>query len=163
MKNNILYFILFLLFSTYSLGQEFQIGDRLNPKSKQFKLLDYSPSMKVHTYLYVDKIKEKYLFDRRVGEILIGVKNGVVVTTIYNLKLNIDEHRIEKSTLKRVNEAIGKELLFVPHNSYAITKGNTFVSLKICNTTLTFDQPRLVYLTTIKYSILMPQLSKIVL
>lgn len=163
MKNNILYFIFFLLFSTYSIGQQFQIGDRVDPKSKQFKLLDYSPSMKVYTYQYVGKIKDKYLFDRRVGEILIGVKNGVVVTTIYNLKLNIDEHRIEKSTLKRVNEAIGKELLFVPHNSYAITKGNTFVSLKICNTTLTFDQPRLVYLTTIKYSILMPQLSKIVL
>ena len=163
MKNNILYFILFLLFSTYSFGQQFQIGDRVNPKSKQFKLLDYSPSMKVFTYQYVGKIKEKYLFDRRVGEILIGLKNGVVVTTIYNLKLNTDEHRIEKSTLKRVYKAVGKELLFVPHNSFAITKGNTFVSLKICNTTLTFDQPRLVYLTTIKYSILMPQLSKIVL
>lgn len=116
MKNNILYFIFFLLFSTYSIGQQFQIGDRVDPKSKQFKLLDYSPSMKVYTYQYVGKIKDKYLFDRRVGEILIGVKNGVVVTTIYNLKLNIDEHRIEKSTLKRVNEAIGKELLFVPHN-----------------------------------------------
>ena len=103
------------------------------------------------------------MFDRRVGEIFIGLKNGVVVTTIYNLKLNTDEHRIEKSTLKRVNKAVGKELLFVPHNSYAITKGNTFVSLKICNTPMTFDQPRLVYLTTIKYSILMPQLSKIVL
>ena len=163
MKNYILYFILFLLFSTYSFGQQFQIGDRVNPKSKQFKLLDYSPSMKVHTYLYVDKIKEKYLFDRRVGEILIGLKNGVVVTTIYNLKLNTDENKIANSTLKRVNKVVGKELLFVPHNSYAITKGNTFVSLKICNTPMTFDQPRLVYLTTIKYSILMPQLSKIVL
>lgn len=156
MKNNILYFILFLLFSTNSFGQQFQIGNRVNPKSKQFKLLDYSPSMKVHTYQYVGKIKDEYLFDRRVGEILIGVKNGVVVTTIYNLKLNTDEHRIEKSTLKRVNKAIGKELLFVPHNSFAITKGNTFVSLKICNTPLTFNQPRLVFLTTIKYSILMP-------
>lgn len=163
MKNNILYFILFLLFSTYSFGQQFQIGDRVDPKSKQFKLLDYSPSMKVYTYQYVGKIKDKYLFDRRVGEILIGLKKGVVVTTIYNLKLNTDEHRIEKSTLKRVNKVVGKELLFVPHNSFAITKGNTFVSLKICNTPLTFDQPRLVYLTTIKYSILMPQLSKIVL
>lgn len=163
MKNNILYFIFFLLFSTYSIGQQFQIGDRVNPKSKQFKLLDYSPSMKVHTYLYVDKIKEKYLFDRRVGEILIGLKNGVVVTKIYNLKLNTDENKIANSTLKRVNKVVGKELLFVPHNSYAITKGNTFVSLKICNTPMTFDQPRLVYLTTIKYSILMPQLSKIVL
>jgi hypothetical protein len=156
MKNNILNFILFLLFSTYSFGQQFQIGGRVDPKSKQFKLLDYSPSMKVYTYQYVGKIKDKYLFDRRVGEILIGVKNGVVVTTIYNLKLNTDEQRIEKSTLKRVNKAIGKELLFVPHNSFAITKGNTFVSLKICNTPLTFDQPRMVYLTTIKYSILMP-------
>lgn len=156
MKNNILYSILFLLFSTYSFGQQFQIGDRVNPKSKQFKLLDYSPSMKVHTYQYVGKMKDKYLFDRRLGEIIIGVKKGVVVTTIYNLKLNTDEYRIEKSTLKRVNKVVGKELLFLPHNSLAITKGNTFVSLKICNTPLTFDQPRLVYLTTIKYSILKP-------
>jgi hypothetical protein len=156
MKNNILYFILFLLFSAYSFGQQFQIGDRVVVKSKDLKLLDYSPSMKVFTYHFVGKLKENYMFDRRVGEILIGVKNGVVVTTIYNLKLNTDEHRIEKSTLKRVNKAIGKELLFVPHNSFAITKGNTFVSLKICNTPLTFDQPRMVYLNTIKYSILMP-------
>ncbi len=157
MKNNILYFIiLFLLFSTYSFGQQFQIGDRVDPKSKQFKLLDYSPSMKVFTYHFVGKLEENYMFDRRVSEILICVKNVVVVTTIYNLKLNTDEHRIEKSTLKRVNKSVGKELLFVPHNSYAITKGNTFISLKICNTPLTFDQPRMVYLTTIKYSILMP-------
>jgi len=156
MKNNILYLFLVVLFSTYSFGQQFQIGDRVDPKSKQFRLLDYSPSMKVYTYQFVGKIESKYLFDRKVGEIIIGIKNGVVVTTIYNLKLNTDEHRIEKSTLKRVNKAIGKELLFVPHDSYAITKGNTFVSLKICNTPLTFDQPRMVYLNTIKYSILMP-------
>jgi sporulation protein YlmC with PRC-barrel domain len=145
-----------MLFSTYSFGQQFQIGDRVNPKSKQFKLLDYSPSMKVYTYQYVGKIKEKYLFKRKVADVIVGVKNGVVVTTIYNLKLNTDEHRIANSILKKVNKVVGKELSLVPHNSYAITKGNTFVSLKICNTPLTFDQPRLVYLTTIKYSILMP-------
>ena len=145
-----------LLFSTSIYSQQFQIGERIAVNSKEFKLLDYSPSIKVYTYQYVAKLKDKYLFDRRVGEILIGLKNGVVVTTIYNLKLNNCEHRIEKSTLKRVNKAVGKELLFVPHDSYSITKGNTFVSLRICNTPLTFDQPRIVYLTTIKYSILMP-------
>jgi hypothetical protein len=155
MKNNYLLLVV-LLFSVSIYGQQFKIGDRVVVKSKDLKLLDYSPSMKVFTYQFVGKLKENYMFDRRVGEILIGVKNGVVVTTIYNLKLNTDEHRIEKSTLKRVNKVIGKELLFVPHNSFAITKGNTFVSLKICNTPLTFDQPRMVYLTTIKYSILMP-------
>jgi hypothetical protein len=155
MKNNFVLLVV-LLFSTIIYGQQFQIGDRVAVKSRDFKLLDYSPSMKVYTYQFVGKIESKYLFDRKVAEIIIGVKNGVVVTTIYNLKLNTDEHRIEKSTLKRVNKAIGKELLFVPHNSFAITKGNTFVSLKICNTPLTFDQPRMVYLSTIKYSILLP-------
>jgi sporulation protein YlmC with PRC-barrel domain len=112
--------------------------------------------MKVHTYQYIGPLNNNYMFHRRVGEVLVGLKNGVVVSTIYNLKLNIDEHRIEKSTLKRVNKAIGKELLFISHNSFAVTKENKFISLKICNTPLTFDQPRIVYLTSIKYSILMP-------
>jgi hypothetical protein len=155
MKSNFVLLVV-LLFSASIYSQQFQIGDRVAVKSKEFKLLDYSPSMKVHTYKYVGKIKDKYLFDKRVSEILIGVKNGVIVTTIYNLKLINEEHKIEKSTLKKVNKVVGKELLFVPHNSYAITIGNKFVSLRICNTPLTFDQPRMVYLTTIKYSILMP-------
>jgi hypothetical protein len=155
MKNNfVLLVVLLLSASIYS--QQFQIGDRVAIKSKDFRLLDYSSSMKVHTYQYVGKIKEKYLFERKVVDVIVGVKNGVVVTTIYNLELNKEEHEIKKSTLKKVNKAVGKELLFVPHDSYAITTGNTFVSLRICNTTLTFDQPRMVYLTTIKYSILMP-------
>ena len=149
MKNNILHLFLILFFSAYTFSQQFNIGDKVKIKSQNFKLLDYSPSMKVHTYQYVGKIKDKYLFDRRVGEIFIGLKNGVVVTTIYNLKLNIDEHRIEKSTLKRVNKAVGKELLFISHNSFAVTKENKFISLKICNTPLTFDQPRIVYLTSV--------------
>jgi hypothetical protein len=155
MKNNFVLLVV-LLFSTIIYGQQFQIGDRVVVKSEDLKLLDYSPSMKVYTYQFVGKIESKYLFDRKVAEIIIGVKNGVVVTTIYNLKLTNDKHRIENSILKMANKAVGKELLFVTDNSYAITKGNTFVSLKICNTPLTFDQPRMVYLNTIKYSIMMP-------
>ncbi len=156
MKNHVLYILLFLLFSTHSFSQQFQIGDKVQVKSQYFRMLDYSPSMRVHTYQYIGPLTNNYMFHRRVGEVLVGVKNGVVVTTIYNLKLNVDEHRIANSTLKRVNKAIGKKLLFISHNSFAITKGNRFMSLQICNTPLTFDQPRMVYLTTIKYSILMP-------
>lgn len=156
MKNNILHLLLILLFSTYTFSQQFNIGDKVRIKPLYFKLLDYSPSMKVHTYQYIGPLTNKYLFHRRVGEVLVGVKNGVVVTTIYNLKLIHGEHRIENTTLKMVNKVIGKELLFISHNSFAVTKRNRFISLKICNTPLTFNQPRIVYLTTIKYSILMP-------
>ncbi len=95
-------------------------------------------------------------YDRKVAEIIFGVKNGVVVTTIYNLKLINDEHRIADSTLKMINKVLGKELLIISPNSFAVTKGNRFISLKICNTPLTFDQPRIVYLTSVKYSILLP-------
>jgi hypothetical protein len=112
--------------------------------------------MKVHTYQYIGPLANNFMFQRRVGEVLVGIKNGIVVTTIYNLKLIHGEHRIENSTLKMLNKAIGKELLFISHNSFAVTKRNRFISLKICNTPLTFDQPRIVYLTTIKHSILMP-------
>ena len=144
------------MFSTYTFSQQFNIGDKVQVKSQHFKLLDYSPSMKVYTYQYIGPLTNNYMFHRRLAEVLVGVKNGVVVTTIYNLKLNTDEHRIEKSTLNRVNKAVGKELLFISHNSFAVTKENKFISLKICNTPLTFDQPRIVYLTSVKYSILMP-------
>lgn len=74
MKNSLLLLFLFFLFSTYSFSRQFHIGDRVQINSKQFKLLDYSPSMKVHTYQFIGKIKDKYLFDRRLGEILVGVK-----------------------------------------------------------------------------------------
>ncbi len=75
MKNIVLYLFLFLLFSTYSFGQQFQIGDQVNPKSKQFKLLDYSPFMKLFMYKYVGKLEENYLFDWRLYEILVVYHN----------------------------------------------------------------------------------------
>lgn len=156
MKNHVLYILLFILFSTYSFSQQFHIGDKVKFKPQHFKLLDYSPSMKVYTYQYIGPLTNNYMFQRRVEEVLVGLKNGVVVSTIYNLKLIHGEHRIENSTLKRVNKTVGKELLFISHNSFAVTKENKFISLKICNTPLTFNQPRIVYLTSVKYSILMP-------
>lgn len=156
MKNSILYWFLFMLFSTYSFGQQFHIGDRVNPKSKQFKLLDYSPSMKVYTYQYVGKIKEKYLFKRKVADVIVGLKNGVVVTTIYNLEPNKEEHEIKKSTLALVNKRLGTDLHRLPNNDYAVSIGNKLISLQISYSPLTFDAVRLVYFTSIKYSILMP-------
>ena len=156
MKNNILYFILFLLFSTYSFGQQFQIGDRVNPKYKQFKLLDHSPSMKVHTYQYIGPLTNNYLFHRRVGEVLVGVKNGVVVTLIYNLIPNKGEHKVSIFTLKLVKDKWKVELFPISFGNYVATTCNTLLSLRLINNEMTFGQARIVFYTTIKYSILMP-------
>lgn len=144
------------MFSTYAFSQQFQIGDKVQIKSQQFKLLDYSPSMKVHTYHYIGLLTNNYLIDRKIGEILIGIKNGIVVTIIYNLIPKKGEHEISKSTVKLIKDKWKVTLLPLPFGNYVATTGNTLLSLRIINNEITFGQARIVLYTTVKYSILMP-------
>lgn len=156
MKAQFLVLIITILCSISSFSQKWEIGDKINPSPSIFKHLDYAPSMRVHTYQYVGKLTDKYLFHRRVGEILVGVKNGVVVTLIYNLIPNKGEHKISQSTLKLIKNKWNVALRPIPHDVYVMTTGNKLVSLELINNEMTFDQARIVYYTTIKYSILMP-------
>lgn len=156
MRYQIFFFTQLLIISTQTFAQKFQLGTRVQPNTQLFTQLDYSPSMKVHTYKYVGEIANKYLFDRRVGEILIGVKNGVVVTLIYNLIPNKGEHKVSKSTLKLIKDKWKVGLHPIPHDMYVMTTGNKLISLELTNNEMTFGQARIVYYTTIKYSILMP-------
>lgn len=156
MKNNVILLSLALMFSTYAFSQQFQIGDKVQIKSQQFKLLDYSPSMKVHTYHYIGLLTNNYLIDRKIGEILIGIKNGIVVTIIYNLIPKKGEHEISKSTVKLIKDKWKVTLLPLPFGNYVATTGNTLLSLRIINNEITFGQARIVLYTTVKYSILMP-------
>jgi hypothetical protein len=156
MKNNILHLFLIILFSNYAFCQQFLIGAKVQIKSQHFKLLDYSPSMKVHTYQYIGPLTNNYLFQRRVGEVLVGVKNGVVVTLIYNLIPCKDEPRVPKSALKLIEKKWKIPLNLIAHNNWVLATGNKLVSLSLTNNKMTFDKARLVYFTTIKYSILMP-------
>lgn len=156
MKNNALLLIIVLFFSLSTTAQKFEIGDKINPSPSVFKHLDYAPSMRVHTYLYIGKLTDKYLFHRRVGEILVGVKNGVIVTLIYNLIPNKKEPRDYLSTLKLIEKKWKATFNFSPIDKFVLVTGNKFISLGLTNNEMTFGQARVVYYTTIKYSILMP-------
>lgn len=156
MRYQIFFFTQLLIISTQTFAQKFELGTRVQPNTQLFTQLDYSPSMKVHTYKYVGEIANKYLFDRRVGEIIIGVKNGVVVTLIFNLIPNKGEHKVSKSTLKLIKDKWKVGLHPIPHDKYVMTTCNKQVSLELTNNEMTFGQARIVYYTTIKYSILMP-------
>lgn len=156
MKSQLLALTITILFSLSAAAQKFELGDIITPKPQLYKGLDYSPSMKVYTYQYTGTITDKYLFGRRVDEILIGIKNGVVVTLIYNLIPNKGEHKVSKSTLKLIKDKWKVGLHPIPHDKYVMTTGNKLVSLELTNNEMTFDQARIVYYTTIKYSILMP-------
>ena len=99
MKNKIIILALLLLVSVNSFSQKFYLGDRLTPKSTQFKLLGISSSTGVHTYKYIGAITDTYFYNRRVGEIIVGLKKGIVVTTIYNLIPEKGDVDVPQSTL----------------------------------------------------------------
>lgn len=154
-KKSFIFFLAFL-FSINSFSQKFQLGSRITPNTKQFKILDFSPSTGVYTYKYIGVIKDKYLFDHRIGEITIGLKKSIVVTTVYFLIPKKGENDISESTVKLIEKSLSIPLVPLPHNKFAVNVGDILISLDLGNNSFTFDKFRMIYLTTIKYSILMP-------
>ena len=156
MKNKSFILSLVLLFSIHSYSQKFLLGSRITPNTNQFKLLDFSPSTGIYTYQYIGVLKEKYLFNHKIGEITVGLKKGLVVTRVYFLIPKIGENDISESTVKLIENSLSIPLVRLPHNKFAVNVGNTLISLDVGNNSFTFDKYRMIYLTTVKYSILMP-------
>lgn len=153
MKNKALILVLFLLVSVHSFSQKFYLGDRLTPKPTQFKLLGISSATGVHTYKYIGAITDKYFFDRRIGEIIVGFKNGIVVTTIYNLIPETGDVDVPKSTLDLVQSTIPFPLA-KRNGMYGANIDNTTISLSRSNNELTFHKDRIMFFTSVKNSLL---------
>ena len=77
--------VLFAICSSFSLfAQRFDLGNSLNPKQPDFEYLGTSSATGVSTYKYKKPKTEKF-FNRNIGDIIVGVRSGKIVTTIYNL------------------------------------------------------------------------------
>lgn len=153
MKTKALILFLFLMISFSSFSQKFTLGEKLSPKSSNFKLLGISSSTGVSTYHYIGAMTDPYFCNRRVGDIIVGIKNGVVVTTIYNLIPENGEAGVPKSIL----DLIQSSLPFPLANRDGIYGANiddiTF-SLSRSNNVLTFHKDRIMFMTSVKNSLL---------
>lgn len=153
MKSKTIILALLLLASVHTYSQKFYLGDRLTPKSTQFKLLGISSATGVSAYKYIGAITDKYFFNRRVGEIIVGFKNGVVVTTIYNLIPENGDVGVPKSTLDLVQSAVPFPLAYV-NGVYGANIDNTSITLSRTNNSITFNKDRIMYYTSLKNSLL---------
>ncbi|RAR71503.1 hypothetical protein [Flavobacterium aciduliphilum] len=153
MKSKTIILALLLFVSVHSFSQKFYLGDRLTPKSTQFKLLGISSATGVHTYKYIGAITEKYFFNRRIGEIVVGIKNGIIVTTIYNLIPEKDDVGVPQSTLDLVQKTIPFPLAYV-NGVYGANIDNMSISLSRTSNAITFHKDRIMFLTSVKNSIL---------
>lgn len=144
---------LFLLVSVHSFSQKFYLGDPLTPKTATFKLLGISSATGVSTYKYVGAITDKYFFDRRVGEIIVGIKNGIIVTTIYNLIPESGDKGVPQSTLDLVQSGLPFPLA-ERNGTYGANIDNMSISLSRSRNPLTFNKDRIMFFTSVKNSLL---------
>ena len=112
-----------------------------------------SSSTNVYTYKYIGTITDTYFYNRRVGDIIVGIKNGVVVTTIYNLIPENSDEGVPQSTLDLVESAIGFKLTN-RNNFYSAKVDNTNFTISRSNNELTFYKDRIMFFTSVKNSLL---------
>lgn len=153
MKSKTIILALFLLASVHTYSQKFYLGDRLTPKSTQFKLLGSSSITGVSAYKYIGAITDKYFFNRRVGEIIVGFKNGIIVTTIYNLIPENGDVGVPESTLDLVQSIIPFPLAYV-NGAYGANIDNMSITLSRSNNAITFNKDRIMFYTSVQNNLL---------
>ena len=95
----------------------------------------------------------QYFFNRRIGEIIVGIKNGVIVTTIYNLIPENGDVGVPQSTLDLVQATIPFPLAY-RNGLYGANIDDTSITLSRSNNELTFHKDRIMFFTSVKNSLL---------
>lgn len=151
MKNILTLFICLITFQSFS--QKFYLGDKLTPNSSQFKLIGISTSTEVATYKYVGEIEDKYYYNRRIGEIIIGIKSGMIVMTIYNLIPERNDLGVPQTLLDLVQSALPYPLA-ERNGIWGVNIDNMSISLSRKNDALTENKDRIMFFTSVKNSLL---------
>lgn len=153
MKTKAIILTLFLLISARSFSQKFYLGDQLSPNSTEFKLLGISSETNVSTYQYIGVFTGKYYFGRRIGDVIVGIKNGTIVTTIYYVIPEPGDVGVPKSVIDLIESNLPYPLAKV-NGVYGVNIDNTSISISRSNNPLTFNKDRIMFLTSVKQSLL---------
>jgi hypothetical protein len=153
MKSKSIILALLLFVSVHSFSQKFYLGDRLTIKSTQYKLLGISSATGVSTYKYIGVITDKYFFNRRVGEIIVGIKNDIIVTTIYNLIPENGDVGVPQKTLDLIGNTLPFPLSY-KDGIYGVSVDNTNITVSRTKNALTFNLDRIMFFTSVKSSLL---------
>ncbi len=146
---------LFWLFLTISFSvnaQKFYIGNYLTPTENEFELIGISSNTGIATYKYKKSIYDSF-FGRQIGDIIVGIRDGYITTTIYNLIPKSNDVGVPKDIIKQLNKNLPypfKEIDGV----YGLNIDNESISVARDRNELTFGKDRIMFMTSIKQSIL---------
>ena len=145
--------ILAVLFCSLTLNaQRYDLGSTLVPTTSEFEFLGTSSKTGVSTYRY-KKVISDLLFNRKIGDITVGVRNGVIVTTIYNMVPNRDDVGVPADILDLLNKNLPHPFQAV-NGIYGLNIDNESMSLARISNFLTFNKDRIMLMNSVKQSVL---------
>jgi len=138
---------------TFSLwAQRFDLGDKLIPQSSEFEYLGTSSRTGVSTYRYKN-VSTQLFFGRQIGDIVVGVRRGMITLTIYNLIPRSNDHGVPSDILKLIQDNLPFPL--GEHEGvYGMNIDNETISIARDNNPLTFNKDRIMIMNSVKQSIL---------
>jgi len=151
--NKSILIISLLIFSLSSFGQKYYLGDDLTPTTDKFKLIGISSQTNVYSYQYIGAFTDKYFYGRQIGDIIVGIKNGKIVTTIYNLIPEKSDVGVPSDIIELIQKTLPFPLAY-RNGIYGVNIDNTSISISRTNNAMTFNKDRIMFLTTVKQSIL---------
>lgn len=144
--------ILLFIVPTESYSQKFYLGNYLEPTPNEFELIGISSRTGVSTYKFKKEIYDTF-FNRKIGDIIIGIRDGIIVTTVYNLIPNSYDRGVPKDILNQVQENLPFPLGEI-NGTYGVNIDNESVSIARVSNEMTFYRDRIMFINTVKQSIL---------
>ncbi len=152
MINKIVSFLVILVISLSANAQNYYLGDEIKINSSDFILIGKSSKTGVSNYRYTRQVNEK-MFEREIGDIIVGVKDGHIASTVYNLVPLPNDVGVPSSII----DLIQANLPFPMKNidgTWGCTIDNNSISFRRSRDALTFGKDMISFLSTLKYSIL---------
>lgn len=151
--NRIILSLYLLIISLSSIGQKYYLGDDLTPTSDKFKLIGISSQTNVYSYQYVGTFTDKYFYGRQIGDVIIGIKNGIIVMTIYNLIPEKSDQGVPSEIIELIQKTLPFPLTY-RDSIWGMNIDNVAISISRTNNVMTFNKDRIMFFTSIKQSIL---------
>jgi hypothetical protein len=152
MINKILLVIILSFGFTQSIAQKIFLGESISINSSEFKLLGISSKTGVANYRYTKPIYDK-MFEREIGDIIIGVKEGHVASTIYNLLPLPNDVGVPKSIIDLIQANLPYPMKNI-NGTWGINIDNNTISFMRANNAITFGKDRIIFNSSVRYSLL---------
>ena len=153
MKNKIFLLMAILLISLGVHAQKFYLGEAISINSNDFKLIGISSKTGVSNYRYTRLVNEK-MFEREIGDIIVGVKDGHIASTVYNLIPLSGDVGVPSSIIDLVQANLPYPMKNI-NGTWGVNIDNNTISFMRAVNAITFGKDRIIFNSSVKYSLLL--------